>query len=292
MSRHITSIIISCFVLIILSTLNCCINDTKQEASATDKNSEEEIDIKPESKYYLIAGSYSTLKAAKNGVDSLKALGYKSELVGKNNLGGIRICFSSYENYSDALIGLDSIKKYVTKNVWLYDAKSEIEKSNKQSPDNEISDNNKQKDKIDSTYLDNWEKEYQKTIDSAMDLINSIGNFENDKPTTTTSTKKDNNSETNQTETFEETIEGNRAIIINPGNSKNWCLVKAKDNYCLWLDGNLDDAGRYIINVTYYGCVTNIKLPLYLGNMKSFSFRNFTNDKVTLVFSECTKSNK
>lgn len=285
----------SFFVIFIIVTYSSCINDKKHNYSNLNSDTiPEDFNIQPEPKYYLIAGSYTTLKAAQSAVDSLKAIGYQSELVGKNNIGGIRICFSSYENYTDAITELNRIKKDVTKNVWLYDAKSELANSSNKSDESKASTESSQSKKTDSLYLDNWEKEYKKSIDSAMSLINNIGNDNSQNTQTKEEQVKDNNTnKTTQYDTFEETVDANSAVVITRENSsRNWCILKAKDNYCLYLDGNLDSEGRYIIDITYSGCYYTLKLPFYLGDMSSFSFRNFTYDDVTIVFSACSKVNK
>jgi len=95
-------------------------------------------------KYFLIAGSYKTETEAQHAVDSLKTVGFPSEIVGTSNSGSIRVSFNSFDNYSDATKELNRIKNQITPNVWILEGKAET--TNSQEPNsNNKSDSNKKK---------------------------------------------------------------------------------------------------------------------------------------------------
>lgn len=74
-----------------------------------------------EKKYYIIAGSYKSETDAQNAVNSLKALGYASEIVGQNAYGNYRISYSNFSNKDDAQKELEKIKNSVQADAWIFE---------------------------------------------------------------------------------------------------------------------------------------------------------------------------
>lgn len=70
-------------------------------------------------KYYIIAGYFKTENQAQAEVDKLKAKGFNSEIVNKNNDGNLRICYNSYNNLDEARKDLIEIRKTQRPDAWI-----------------------------------------------------------------------------------------------------------------------------------------------------------------------------
>lgn len=75
--------------------------------------------VSGDKKYYIIAGSFKTQEEALAAVSKLKASGYASEIVGTNAYGNLRICYSGFNDKTEALNELEKIKGKVQADAWL-----------------------------------------------------------------------------------------------------------------------------------------------------------------------------
>lgn len=92
---------------------------SKNITSATTPANGENTAVSGDKKYYIIAGSYKTQGEAQVAVSKLKASGYASEIVGANAYGNLRICYSGFNDKTEALKELEKIKGKVQADAWL-----------------------------------------------------------------------------------------------------------------------------------------------------------------------------
>ena len=71
-------------------------------AKSKDKKAKEVIKIVNSSKYHLIVGCFSNLNNAQLLVTKLNDQGYRSKIIGQNNLGLHMVAIDSYSSKSDA----------------------------------------------------------------------------------------------------------------------------------------------------------------------------------------------
>jgi len=92
---------------------------SKNITSSTTLVNGENTAVSGDKKYYIIAGSYKTQVEAQAAVSKLKASGYASEIVGANAYGNLRICYSGFNDKTEALKELEKIKGNVQVDAWL-----------------------------------------------------------------------------------------------------------------------------------------------------------------------------
>jgi cell division protein FtsN len=67
--------------------------------------------IEARSTYHLISGSYTKKHLAKKQARSLKKMGFKPELMPKNDDGLIRVSVANFDKKAEALAALEEVKK-------------------------------------------------------------------------------------------------------------------------------------------------------------------------------------
>lgn len=76
-------------------------------------------DNKPTTRFYIIAGAYTTQALAEDAVKELKLKGFPAEVVGKSDQGYYRVCYCSFDTKEAATKELARIKASVTQGAWI-----------------------------------------------------------------------------------------------------------------------------------------------------------------------------